>query len=918
MKTGTKWMTMGHRHDRCKRGRTPSGVSARSYLTGLAVAVLASIAAPATGQEIKVSAGDGSAPTRVADGRSAQGRPFLQAVRAPEAGIVVDGVLDEPGWQRAQIATGFSQIQPEEGSRATERTEARVLYGETALYVAVRAFDSEPDEVVGQLTRRDQDSYSDVLGVVIDSYFDRRTAFQFAVNPKGVKSDSYRFDDFNEDSGWDAVWDVATTRDSQGWNAEFRIPYSQLRFRGAEEQTWGINFLRQIARRQELSVWAPIKRSDGGLVSMFGDLRELRGISAPRRLEVLPYSLARLERGPGDEANPFYKPNDASGTAGADVKYGLTSDLTLDLTINPDFGQVEADPAQVNLSAFETFYPERRPFFVEGSGIFSFSIALGDGDDSVESLFYPRRVGRAPQGWADPMGGYVDYPEQTTILGAWKLSGKTAAGWSVGALHAITSEESAVVAPASGTNATAPVEPLTNFGVFRLQKDMREGRSALGFIGTGLRRDGEVAELLNLRGASYSGGFDFRHRFWGDAWQVRGYLLGSHVTGTPDAIARTQLSSARYYQRPDAEHLDYDPTRTSLTGASVDVSVMKFAGSPWRVGGGMQSRTPGFEVNDAGYQRSADYAVGWAWGGYQRSTPQGPFLSWSSNFNAWSVGNFGGDLTDLGGNVNANVQWKNYWRSWLGVNHQASVVSDRLLRGGPLFRTESGTNFWAGGTTDSRKLASFNATFFGNRRPESDSWSIGSSPNLRIRPSGRTTFQLGGQIRRSVDDRQWVRAFAIDDERHYVFGRIDQTTVGLTARIDHAFTPTLSLQLYAQPFVSGARYDDFKRVSDPTASSYEDRFEPVAVTSDGDSYRFAVNGSEAAFGDPDFNFKQFRSNAVLRWEYTPGSLLYVVWSQGRNHYSPTGDFQFASDMDLLFGAPADDVFMIKLSYWLSR
>ena len=916
MTTMMKCVRRGNRG--CSGRETPSGASARSLIpAALAVALTASAAAPAISQE-KGSTPQGSAAARIANGRTAAERPFITATRVNGSEVSVDGVIDEAVWARAQVATGFSQIEPDEGAMASERTEARVLYGDNALYVAMRAFDSEPDEIVGQLTRRDQDSYSDLLGLAVDSYFDRRTAFQFMVNPKGVKSDVYRFDDLNEDSGWDAVWDVATSRDSEGWSAEFRIPYSQLRFRNADVQTWGINFIRVIARREEASVWAPITRADGGLVSMFGELRDLRDIEAPGRLEVLPYSLARLERVQGDEADPFHKPNGTFGTLGADVKYGVTSDLTLDMTINPDFGQVEADPAQVNLTAFETFYPERRPFFLEGSSIFSFPIALGDGDEANESLFYPRRVGRSPQGRADPSGGYVDRPDRTTILGAWKLSGKTAAGWSIGAMHALTSRENAKVQPATGALTETPVEPLSNYGVLRLQKDLREGRSAIGFIGTALRRDGAVAEELDLRSGAYTGGLDFRHRFRGDAWQVSGYALGSVVTGSADAIARTQRSSARYFHRPDAEHLDYDPTRTSLSGSSLNVDIMKFAGSPWRIGGGVQARTPGFETNDAGYLRSTDYIVGWGWGGYQRSTPQGPFRSWSTNVNAWSVRTFGNEVTEVGGNVNANLQFKSFWNAWFGVNHSASALSDGVLRGGPLFRTESGTNFWSGASTDSRKRVSASATVFGNRRPESDSWSLGTSPNLRFRPSGRTSLQIGGHVRREVNDRQWVRSLYVNQQSEYVFGRIDQATVGLTARVDHAFTPTLSLQVYAQPFVSSGSYTDFKRVADPQAAGYEDRFEPLNARLEGGRHHFDLSGVDTSIDDPDFNFKQFRSNAVLRWEYVPGSLLYVVWSQGRDHFAGNGDFDFGSDMNALFGAPSDNVFMIKLSYWLSR
>ena len=873
------------------------------------------------GMEIQAQereSGTSAAGAPVVPGCCAAGAaPVLTAMRVNDADISVDGVMDEAAWRTAAVATRFTQFEPDEGLPATQSTEARVLYGASALFVFMRANDTSPGEIASQVTRRDQQSYSDLLAVVIDSYFDRRTAFQFVVNPAGVKQDVYRFDDTNEDAGWDAVWDVATARDDGGWSAEFRIPYSQLRFRDREEQTWGINFLRHLARRAELSVWAPTTRADGGIVSQFGELRGLRNLDPPRRLEVLPYSLASLRRAPGDEANPFYRRNDVAASAGADVKYGLTSDITIDLTINPDFGQVEADPAQVNLTAFETFLPERRPFFLEGAGIFNFGIALGDGDDANESLFYSRRIGRAPQGWADPRGGHADADDQTTILGAWKLSGKTAGGWSIGALHALTSEERADVAPAEGDRFREPVEPLSNHGVLRLQKDFAEGRSAVGFIGTSLNRDAGVAEALGLGSAAYTGGVDFRRRFGGDAWQLEGYVLGSYVQGSAGAIARTQRSPARYYQRPDAEHVRYDGERTSLAGGAANFGIMKFAGSPWRVGTGFQTRTPGFEVNDLGYQRDADYLVHWIWGGYHNSTPQGPFRNWFVNLNAWNVWNYGRDRTGTGGNLNVNFQLQNFWNGYGGVNQEMGAWSDGLLRGGPLFRTEAQTNFWAGMGSDARKPVRINVNSWGNVRPESDSWSVGVAPTLSVRPSARATISLGTRISRNLNDRQWVRRIDTDAP-NYLFARIAQTTVGLTARMDYAFSPNLSLQVYAQPFLGSGSYRDFKRVADPRADRYADRFESLEVRTEGDRYRTELDGSTVSFGKPDFSFKQFRSNTVLRWEYSPGSAVYLVWSQGRNHSSRTGRFDFESDLGDLFDAMPDNIFMLKFNYWLSR
>ncbi|HSG06837.1 MAG TPA: DUF5916 domain-containing protein [Longimicrobiales bacterium] len=847
------------------------------------------------------------------------GPPTLNAIRVGEGVIRIDGRFTEEPWLRAPVAATFVQFQPGDGIPASERTEARVLYGDEALYVAMRAFDSEPDQITGQLTRRDQDSYSDILGVVIDSYFDRRTAFHFAVNPVGVKHDIYRFDDTGEDPGWDAVWDVATSVDSEGWTAEFRIPYSQLRFRDDPNQTWGINFLREIARRQETDVWAPTTRQDAAIVSRFGELRGLRDLRSPNHLTVAPYTVARLERGPGNAANPFYRKNHAFGAVGADVKYGVTSDLTLDLTLNPDFGQVEADPAQVNLSAFETFLPERRPFFVEGSSIFNFGIALGDGDGANESLFYSRRIGRSPQGSAEPDGGYADTDPQTTILGAWKLSGKTAGGWSIGALHSLTSQETARVAPVGGSQFDQAVEPLTNYGVLRVQKDFREGRSALGVIATSVNRDREVADELGLRFGAYTGGVDFRHRFAGEKYQVSGYLLASHVLGSEEAIATAQKSAVRYFQRPDAERFHFDPTRTSLSGGSAFFSIAKISGGHWRFSTGLHTRSPGFEVNDIGYQRDADSFVNWGWVQYQQSTPQGPFRRWNVNLNAFTAWNYDWDHTSMGGNVNGSFQFKNFWHGYAGVNLDGGGYSGRTLRGGPLFKREPSTNFWAGVGTDFRNSVAGDLNVSGNVRGESDSRNLSVSPGIRFRPSGRATFRLGSTLNWNLNDYQWVQSFTTDATR-YVFARIDQTTVGLSLRAEYAFTPGLSLQLYAEPFASAGAYSAYKRIADPVAHRYEDRFTELGTRSAGGTIFTDVDGdgTEESFERPDFSFKQFRSNAVLRWEYRPGSALFVVWSQGRNHFLQNGDFGFGEGMRDLFGVAPQNVFMVKFSYWMSR
>ncbi|MBI4408091.1 MAG: carbohydrate binding family 9 domain-containing protein, partial [Gemmatimonadetes bacterium] len=482
-----------------------------------------------------LEAQNAATPAPAAESASANlkaGRPAprrMMAVRAA-APPVIDARIDEAVWAQAQVASDFTTLEPKPGEAASEQTEVRVLYDDDAIYVAARLFDRTPDSIVARLARRDNDVYSEWFYVGLDSYNDRRTAFIFAVNPRGVKLDSFMSEDGQrEDGGWDPVWDVAADVDALGWTAEMRIPLSQLRFsasadQGAEERVWGITFARRIARTQEFAFWSPLLPDAPGVVSQFGYLEGLRGLRAPRRLEALPYSVARVTRAPGEAGNPFYDRTEPYASVGADVKYGLTSDLTLSATVNPDFGQVEADPSVVNLSAYETFFSERRPFFVEGSDIFRFGIEPGDGGS--QQLFYSRRIGRAPQRSVELDDGHVDAPEGTTILGAAKVSGKTRGGWSIGVLEALTGAEYARTSDARGRRGSALVEPLTNYAMLRAKKDFRAGESTVGAIVTGTHRKLDDDALDFLRSAAYAGGVDFRHRFGRGNYEVRGYMLG--------------------------------------------------------------------------------------------------------------------------------------------------------------------------------------------------------------------------------------------------------------------------------------------------------------------------------------------------------------------------------------------------------
>ncbi len=892
-----------------------STVGAAAAALALGAAWLLAIPTPLAAQFA-----DSTGPSvRGTDARGGASFPVLPAMRIAGRAPVIDGRLDDEAWLRAPAAHGFLQVDPREGAPATDATEVRVLYDDEALYVAFRAFDSAPDSIVGLLTRRDMNSQSDWVHLVVDSYHDRRTAFRFSVNPAGVKVDAYLYEDHREDTGWNAVWDVATAIDEEGWTAEFRIPLSQLRFSGAPLQDWGINFARDVARRSERTAWSLILPRESAVVSRFGVLEGLEELPRVRRVEVLPYSVTRLRRAPGDPANPFWSRNALGAEVGADLKMGITSDLTLDVTVNPDFGQVEADPAQLNLSAFETFVPERRPFFAEGAGIFQVGIGLGDGDGGNESLFYSRRIGRVPQG-ASPQGdGWVDRPGQTRILSAAKLSGKTGGGWSVGVLGAVTGAEEAIRQGSAGDPVRRTVEPVTSYSVGRIQRDFRGGETTVGGVLTSVIRDGEVASDLGLRDRAYSGGVDLRHRFRDGTMEFRSYLLGSHVTGSKEAILRTQRSSARYFQRPDADHLTLDPEATSLSGWTGAAELWKSGGGPWRWAVLSQYRAPGFEVNDLGFMPESGFFNQVAYVGYRSMAPTRHFRNWGVNVNSWAGWTAGWERTNSGGNVNAHGTLTRNWNVNGGVNVNNGGLSPTLLRGGPAIRTERSWNGWSGLGSDPRRTLQLGANHNWSVRPEADSWSQSVSLNSTWRPSGRASVRGGPFVTWREEDRQWIGRVGSASGDHFLFGRMEQTTVGLTARMDFAVTPDLTFQLYAQPFVSSQAFHSFKQVSDPRARRYEDRLSEVEVVRDGDVHRVDLNGDGTleSFGVPDFRFGQFRSNAVLRWEYRPGSTLFLVWAQSRDDVDGDGSFQFGEGMRGLFDRQPENVFLVKLSYWFN-
>jgi len=831
--------------------------------------------------------------------------------------VVIDGHLDEPAWQAASAQRGFVQREPHAGRRPTFDTEFRVLYDDDALYVAVRAHDPEPSRIRGLLTRRDVESSSDWVALKIDSYHDRRTAFGFAVNPAGVQLDVLHFNDVEADMSWDAVWESAARIDEGGWIAELKIPYSQLRFSGQRAHVWGLQLIRRVQRTQEVSVWAPWPREASQEVSLYGTLVGIEDIGPARRIELLPYLLFGSELYRTESGDPLNQSPDLVAGAGVDARIGLGSNFTLAATINPDFGQVEADPSQVNLSAQEIFFAEKRPFFLEGTDIFRFSLGQGDGDGSVETLFYTRRIGAPPHD--EPDGDFVDQPDVTTIYSAAKLSGKTSSGWSLGLLDAATGQETATVTTGDVTSEPV-IEPFTNYAVGRVRKDLRDGDTTVGGAVTAVHRSLDGVKLDWLHDQAYTGGLELSHRFWDDAWSADLRLATSWVHGAPEAIDETQRSSVHWFQRPDADHLDYDPTRTSLAGSALLWSLGKNAGGHWRFATGGDGRTPGFEANDIGFQRSSDYYVNWWWAQYREDEPGDHFKQWNANWNLWRVWDTSPLHYATGGNMNGSLWFLNYWGVGGGGGVNYNVQDRDALRGGPLLRRDPSYVGWFNAWSDTREAVSGNLNGSGGITPSSDGWNWNLSAFVGVQARSNLEVSLGPTVAMQATDDQYVDEVADTmGSPHYVLGHIKQVTTALTVRGSYTLSPTLSVQLYAQPFVSAGRYGEYKEPTSPQADDYGDRYTILTDYSDMDGIRTVdFDGDGAAdysFELADFNVRELRSNLVMRWEYRPGSTLFLIWSHGRVSEAPDGRFVLADDLRDLADEPGEHVILAKLNYW---
>ncbi len=872
---------------------------------------------------------------------SSRARPTAIAVRR-SGPIHVDGRLDEAAWKEASPAAGFTQQSPDEGAAASGRTDVRFLYDDDALYVGARMHDPKaPAGITARLARRDDDPQSDELQIQLDLYHDRLHHVTFAVDPAGWRGD------WNDgDDSWDPVWQEATSVDSGGWTAEIRIPFSQLQFSSDSLQTWGLEIIRVVHRTQEKDMWSFYRLDQAGGPSFYGTLAGIRLGTQPLHAEVLPYVTTRAQRlGTADPSSPFYDPHTANLRFGGSFKYLVNSSFTLSGTVNPDFGQVEVDPAVVNLSAYETYYSEKRPFFVQGAGVFGFGSPGCHINCRGMSLFYSRRIGAAPPGagLADSEGAFASVPDNTTILGATKLTGRTRGGTTVGVLDAMTGTETARVARADSTLFSQPVAPLTNDFVGRVKQDLDGGNLVLGGIFTSVDRKLSSPGLRSLLPASARvAGADLDYYWDQHNYSFYAAVAASRVAGDSAAMLGVQRSSARYFQRPDRTTTGdglfsaaYRPGATALDGYSVRMRLDREGGG-WIGDINAAAVSPGFDANDLGFQTRSDYL--WLNGSVirQLTTPTGWYRSLLFGGGVERYWNYDGDITTTDATGAVIWQLLNYWQLKVIYQHDLPALDDRATRGGPLVRTP-GSNFESlEVTSDPRQAVTVDAT---GSLSQTDAG--GYQHQLRLsatwRPSPNLSVSLGPSFSHTVLTDQYVTTVADPTAaafygHRYVFSHLDEKELAMETRVNVTFTPDLSFELFLQPLIASGRFYDFEEYAAPRREKklvYGQDIGTIApIYADGSGagasmvtgYTIDPDGSGPASSfqltNPNFDRRSLRGTAVLRWEWRPGSTAYLVWTQTRGGRAGLGTMALGRDLSALGNLPPDNTFELKITYWL--
>ncbi len=846
--------------------------------------------------------------------------------------IVVDGVLDEPFYALKPI-DGFTQRDPSEGEPATEKTHAWITYDDHALYISAYCYDSAPDSIRTGLTRRDSWSETDWFIFFVDPYLDKNTGYYFAVNPSGSIVDGTLYNDSWDDNVWNGIWESKARITKEGWTLEMKIPFSQLRFNDAAAMTWGFNIKRTITRKAEQDYYVLVPKKEAGFVSKFALLNGLQQIPSPSRLEVLPYFVSKAQYLKHETGDPFYKHNQYSGELGADVKYGITSNLTLDLTINPDFGQVEVDPAVVNLTAFETFYDEKRPFFIEGSESVMFGFGGSNNNWGFNwmnpMIFYSRRIGKAPGGdVSSPDGSYTDYPAVTRILAAAKITGKISDKWSVYGLNA-TTERTFATLHLNGNEWDEEIEPLTNYSVLRMQRSFDDGFSGLGFIGTSVIRDlRTVSTEDRFASRSFSGGVDgWIHLDEEKTYVLTAYGTGSYTAGSQNYITSLQESSVRYLQRPDRQNYRIDSAATELGGFAGRITLNKQKGD-FYLNTALGVITPGYQINDIGFQSRASTINGHLVLGYRFFETDGFFKRKNFYLSYFRTYDFDGNLNNASVMAFANAQLEDY----SGINIQGGYdfegIDTRLTRGGVAAKRPSAVFGNLNYYTDFRKHFVVEPAFGFYAEP-GNSNNYWGQVGFRLQVGDPLNITVSPGIEINNDVRQWVTN--VDDAsatktygQRNVFGELKQETYFAIIRLDWAFSPVLSVQAFIQPLISYGSYSNFKELSSPNSNEY------LKYGTAGTSIRYNENdavyevkpdpknpSNSFSVDNPDFNFKSIRANFVVRWEFMPGSALYLVWTHDKQNFENPSRHRIGHDFSSLMQAEPDNVFMLKFSYWFS-
>lgn len=848
--------------------------------------------------------------------------------------IILDGMPGEAAWKQVEWGGDFIQNQPNEGQAPSQQSQFKILYDEKYLYIAYWCHDSAPDSIVKRMSRRDEFP-GDWIEVNIDSYHDLRTAFSFTFSVSGVRSDEFVSNDGNDwDSNWNPIWFAKSHIDSTGWTAEVKIPFSQLRYGNETDKVWGFQMTRRLFRKEERSIWQKIPQSSGVWVSRFGELHGLKNIPVHKQMEIAPYVTAQVDKYKKVEGNPFAKGNDTKIAAGVDGKLAITNDLILDYTINPDFGQVEADPSQVRIDGFQAFYDERRPFFIESRNIFDYRLtgSSAGGDYDADLLFYSRRIGSSPHGYPNTVNGeYVKYPQRTSILGAAKFSGKTKKGWSIGVLESITEREKATI-DNNGQKREELVEPLTSYFVGRVQKDIKQGNTVLGAIITSVNREKGLNDMLH--NSAFSGGLDFLHYWKNRSFYVKGKALFSQVRGSKQAILNTQTSFEHLFQRSGASEFTLDTNRTSLTGYGGTFMFGKSGGKAGKMGQifrfetGFTFRSPELELNDIGFMLTTNEINHFTWAGLHFQKAFSIFRSLRFNYNHWSRWDFSGKWIYQEFNVNSNANFKNNWSAGMGVTWNPFDISNNALRGNSAIRRPAGMgiNTWV--NSDTRKKIYVNAGLFNFWTFANAVSGSGGELGITFQPLDAMKISLSGSYNynhRRQD--QFVDNVNYNNTIRTIVGEVSQKTLRVTSRLSYNVTPDLTIQYYGQPFITRPLYDHFGYVSNPLDKSFDNRFtvfNPSQITYANGSYAVDENkdgATDYTFHKPDFNFVQFRSNLVMRWEYQAGSELYLVWSQGNTPNAfdelttPIGSSLFNNAFS---SDNARNIFLVKWTYRFLR